>query len=363
MTQAKFATCAEACAFVGIEEPRRIKIGGWVRSDALDCGKRGRLDGAVKFWPDEKGGIAVNNRKADSDLTKRALFIYGLSEATKLSRRELLEQKRRTAEARRRQAEAERREVRAGASIARQLEAAARSGVHPYLQAKRVASVLGAPRGVLSRADLLRIFSAAPAEAFADGERPSLPAGNEFLFVPLTGAEALAPMSAQLITDAQGGGNKRLLKGTHKFTMENGEALGLLWAPADLPFRSSDGFTLGLAEGVATALSVRRLFGFPCCAGIDCGNLAKAARTLRRRYPNAHIKIMADRDPHGAGWAGAREALAALSLWQITPNASAVLCPEANARELQAFRQITGRPDAQITDFNDYEIARTYANQ
>ena len=350
----KYSTVAEACAFVGIDPPDKTKIGGWVRSNALGCGRRGRLDGAVKFWPDGSGGIAVNNRKADSDLTKKAVFVYGLTEAQRLSKKELAEQRRRTEAAIRQQQAAERRDCLTVAAVARQMDRLARSGVHPYLIRKGVADAPGAPLKILSRGDLLRVFSEAE---LSNGERMSIPEGDSFLFVPLTGTASPLPASAQLITDAAGGSNKRLLKGTRKFTIEGGEACGLLWAPDDLPFSSNDSCLIGLAEGVATALSVRRLYGFPCCAGIDCGNLAKAARTLRKRFPAAHIRLMADRDAHGAGWQGALEALEALSLWRMEPNASAQIVPEPDADMLMRFRCWTGRPDAQITDFNDYEIA------
>jgi hypothetical protein len=370
----KFATCAAACAFVGIDEPNRTKLGGWVRSDAQDCGKHGRLDGAVYFFPQGNGGMAVNNRRPDNDPAKKALFYYDYGQpGKKLTARELAERRRREQLAAWNYQLETARQIKAVSWIAQRLAKIAYAPdrwAHSYLTNKRVADVPGAPKGVIFRKDLQAVLNSLPfdvkgaiymSDELDENKCPHLPlaAEHSYLFVPLMGASSPLPMSAQLISDrADLPRNKAFLKGTKKFFDCVGQRVGLLWAPHDLPFSCSDSLEIGLAEGLATALSARRLRGYPVCAGLDCGNLKYAARTLRSRYPNARIHLLADRDTNGAGKAGAMEALEALAAGRLTPNADMEICPAADPATLARFREWKGCETATITDFNDYEIAK-----
>lgn len=62
--------------------------------------------------------------------------------------------------------------------------------------------------------------------------------------------------------------------------------------------RPKDGDVIGLAEGVATALSVREAIRkrHPVFVAFDCGNLAQVAKILRAKWPKSPIVLYADDD-------------------------------------------------------------------
>ncbi len=98
--------------------------------------------------------------------------------------------------------------------------------------------------------------------------------------VPVKRANALATLE---LIDGQG--HKAALAG-------RGSKAGGFWATGNLP--SSDGMTLILAEGVATALSCFQATGLTTVAALSAGNLLAVARHLRQVYPKAKVVVAAD---------------------------------------------------------------------
>lgn len=63
----------------------------------------------------------------------------------------------------------------------------------------------------------------------------------------------------------------------------------------------SEGEVIGLAEGLATAASVRAATGWPVVIAFDAGNLVPVAPAVRGLNPVAKLVFCADRDEKGAG--------------------------------------------------------------
>ena len=61
----------------------------------------------------------------------------------------------------------------------------------------------------------------------------------------------------------------------------------------------SDAGRIYIAEGFATAATVRSLTGRPCFVAFSAYNLPIVARTVRRAFPKAEIVLAADADPAG----------------------------------------------------------------
>ena len=100
------------------------------------------------------------------------------------------------------------------------------------------------------------------------------------------------------------GGVKRFLKG--------GRVRGLCAWIGDLPSPSGDEQpTLLVAEGMATAASLREASGHAVVIAFHAGNLGAVAATLRARYHGARIVVCADDDPLTPGNPGRTHAIEA----------------------------------------------------
>ena len=328
-----FRTVDEACHYCGVE-PKNLHGSGFLSAN-VEGSRRGRGSGRIRYYPDGQGGFVQNWTDG-----RKACFFYSYGSAGRLSREDWLRLK---AERDQRRAEEDavvQATQKAVARLASAIVAAAHPSdvPHPYLARKRVERVVGAPWLELDRAELCRVVQANEVPQ-PDGVGQCF--GRLFgrlLVVPLT-LDVPAPVSLQLI-DANGG--KTMLKG--------GRKQGAMWRPADVPVVSDEIEQIGLAEGVATALSVRQLFGVPCLAGIDCGNLVHAVRTARDCYPRARIMVFADRDASGVGEAGARAAACAVNRSEL------YLCPAFTAADRLLFKQLTG--GNKPSDFNDLMIIK-----
>lgn len=141
-------------------------------------------------------------------------------------------------------------------------------------------------------------------------------------------------------------GSKRLLMG--------GRKKGTFWAAYGLMPKNDAAAVIGIAEGVATALAVTALYGVPCIAGIDCGNLAQAALSAVRQWPQARFRFYADIDESKKGEEGAENAVAALPTWARAINPirfpSFTDADRALWDQLQSYRT---EPKA-LSDFADY---------
>jgi putative DNA primase/helicase len=142
---------------------------------------------------------------------------------------------------------------------------------HPYLREKRVPACQG-----------LRIS----------------PAGD--LLVPGFDQDGVL-WTVQKIFKADGGAfDKRYLKGTKV---------------AGMSFRLAGDETIGICEGIATGISLRRETGHSIYVTFGAGNLMAVAMGLRRRFPNERIIVYADNDakkPINTGLVKGREAARAI---------------------------------------------------
>lgn len=113
-----------------------------------------------------------------------------------------------------------------------------------------------------------------------------------FVLVPIYRIEARKPVlkSAQFI-----GGSP-----TKKHFLKGGQKKGGFWLVRPIP-RNETAPVIGVAEGVATAISAWQLFRdlghlTTVAAAFDCGNLLPVCKSLRKRWPKAQIIVFADND-------------------------------------------------------------------
>ena len=101
-----------------------------------------------------------------------------------------------------------------------------------------------------------------------------------------------------------------------KSSVAGGCKSGGCWLPEPLAI---DAATVAIAEGIATALSVKQATGLPVIAALSAGNLEAIARQIRASHPAATIILCADLakstgspDPHAVKAANAVDALLAV---------------------------------------------------
>lgn len=325
-----FGTLEDACAACGIV-PKAIHGTGFIVTNVIGARKRG--GGRIKPFDDESGGYVKNWSDG-----REAVFFYGYQAGVRVPYEVYCQ--RSAAIRRMRQAEEDRhRQLQLSvASMAAELLAAAEAvaSCHPYLYRKRVANVVGAPMLEIDGVKAQSIVDTYP--IFEECPRQRLDyLGSRLLLVPMV-LDA-GPVSLQLISAR---GQKTFLKG--------GRMKGTAWRPEGFPVASGAVERVGLAEGVATALSVRKMYGVPCLAGMNAGNLVEAVKVVRQCYPKATIQLFADRDANGVGEEGAQKAAKAVARSKL------YVCPEFSIVERERFRQLTGGDNP--TDYNDLMIAR-----
>lgn len=325
-----FSSLEEACACVGIE-PRESRR-HFTTTNTEGRGKHGRGAGRILAFPDGKGGMCFNWQTGHA-----ALFYYGYGGA-RPNRKEIARMR---SELRQQRSEYERQtndRQRAVAALAAQIfgAAAGAGGEHAYLRRKGLQMVpaWGGLRCI--RADIAQALIDGVGIQQDDGLGQRLNVSGRLLVVPLTDADGVL-WSVQLIDE---GGRKVFLKG--------GRKKGLLWCPEGALFNVGGAEAIGVAEGVATAMSVTLLYSVPCVAAIDAGNLMAAAESVRKRFPNYEVAFYADRDKSGVGEEKAREAAL---MMQGRGARCRVYLPPFTAEQDAAFEEATGK---QPTDFNDY---------
>lgn len=319
---------ASACALTEIEpcsRQRRID-----RPASIANGKRTPGAGAIYWFADNSGGMCFNWQTG-----RKAIFYYD-NHGKRPSRAEL---RKAQAEMRKQRAlyEAETRARQYTVSIlAAQIWDGADSSIagHKYLVRKRLPQSRNGLRCIaLDKAQALIDQAAIKQE---DGEGQTLRGQGRLLVVPLTDDKGVI-CSVQLIDES---GRKTFLKG--------GRKKGLLWRPRGLSFDAGTEGAIGVAEGVATAMSVTLLYGVPCVAALDAGNLLPSAETLRRQFPGHALRFYADKDASGVGEDKAKAAARALKLQGAR---CAVLLPPFTEEIEAEFMRRTGKAP---TDFNDY---------
>lgn len=332
-----FASLEGACVCVEIE-PRESRR-RFTPSNMVGAGKHGRGAGRIMLFADGKGGMCFNWRTG-----KAAIFYYDY-QGKRPSRAELRKMQ---AEMRKQRElyEAETRARQYAVSIlAAQIWDGADSSMagHKYLVRKRLPQSRNGLRCIaLDKAQALIDQAAIEQE---DGEGQTLRGQGRLLVVPLTDDKGVI-CSVQLIDES---GRKTFLKG--------GRKKGLLWRPRGLSFDAGTEGAIGIAEGVATAMSVTLLYSVPCVAALDAGNLLPCAETLRRQFPGHALRFYADKDASGVGEEKAKAAVRALALQGAR---CAVLLPPFT-EEIEA--EFTRRTAKAPTDFNDYWMIWSEANE
>lgn len=229
-----------ACQAVGIEPPRRTKLGEWVKSPVIGKG-RGNGSGRVMINTDGKTGVAWNHVSGQHMRFSEA----GTSDA------ESIPPPKRDREAERREAE-ERSEV---ARICQRIVKACQPMQHPYLEAKGFPDELG-----LVIEDLRPLI---PDHQLGRDIAFRLPDGaGPWLIVP--GRIAQQITTVQII--APDGVKKNIYRGTMKGAAH----------------RIATGSETWVCEGIATALTVRaalRLLGRSATvlSAFSAANVAKVA--------------------------------------------------------------------------------------
>lgn len=140
------------------------------------------------------------------------------------------------------------------------------------------------------------------------------------LCMPLTDGAGLVSMQFIDIN-----GQKRFLKG-HPTT-------GAYWSTGK--WRANR--PLGIAEGVATAISVATVNDFPVVAAMSSGNLLAVAQRIRKRFPDKQIYLLSD--------AGKGESEAQTAAYTI---GASIAVPPFTPEMIQSF------PEGKPTDFNDF---------
>lgn len=233
--------------------------------------------GRIKIFPDGEGGHAWNHITGDNRLFW-AREERDLDPAAREQRRNRAEELRIQSEAERAKAAEE-----AKGKAAALWQAGTPAKGNPYLERKGVKTV-----ATLRQIDALAATQVMGYPPKGKGE----PMTGPLLLVPLKVGDGLS--SCQLI---DGRGNKHFLAGC--------QIRGGYWSSGKLPEANSEGLTLLIAEGAATALSAAEATGFHAVAAMSCGNLAAVAAELRRRHPRARLIVCSDR---GNGEADARRA-------------------------------------------------------
>ena len=332
-----FASLEGACVCVEIE-PRESRR-RFTPSNMVGAGKHGRGAGRIMLFADGKGGMCFNWRTG-----KAAIFYYDY-QGKRPSRAELRKMQ---AEMRKQRElyEAETRARQYAVSIlAAQIWDGADSSMagHKYLVRKRLPQLRNGLRCIaLDKAQALIDQAAIKQE---DGEGQTLRGQGRLLVVPLTDDKGLI-CSVQFIDES---GRKTFLKG--------GRKKGLVWRPRGLSFNAGAEGAIGIAEGVATAMSVTLLYSVPCVAALDAGNLLPCAETLRRQFPGHALRFYADKDASGVGEEKAKAAVRALALQGAR---CAVLLPPFTEEIEAEFTRRTGKAP---TDFNDYWMIWSEANE
>ena len=167
--------------------------------------------------------------------------------------------------------------------------------------------------------------------------------GQRQLVIPLYQGGEL--VSVQTINEA---GGKHFLKG--------GEKSGSYAVLGNLEREAHKGIVL--AEGFATAASIRKATGAPVVIAFDSGNMIRIAENMATRLPETQRVILAaDNDPSGTGLAAASQAAVILG------GRARIALPDFSPETVARFQAEHGAWDEKRdrenlpTDFNDLHLA------
>ncbi len=332
MAREFFSTMREALIAVRLDpDDRRLhKVDSMKGARVADIEKGSRDDaGWVKRFPDGLGGVAMNHRMGEC-------VCWSEVRGKPLTRTEEVRLRQRAKEEREKHSIEEKKLYAKAAAIAAEILRSSRPAVevgHTYLTRKHVHAV--EPLGVIEVDAVRSIYQRMTGESasWLWSYKLKRPMSGSLLVVPcFLGGFTDRLSSVELI---DGAGSKRCLKDS---CMKDA-----FWIPDGLLDAVQSGSRIGIAEGIATALSISQV-AFPCIAARSCENLKAAAKALRNRFPRAELIVCADR---GNGELQARKAALAIGAGFMRPTFDPVL--------VAAFKEKTGGDEP--TDFNDYFIA------
>lgn len=277
---------AEACAAVGLDEPKKpCRPGEWVRCDVTDAGRHGRGDGSVKVFFDGQGAIAHNWQTGDWVACFVGQPDAGLPPAEREERARRREEERAKAEA---ELARQRQEA---ARVAQAIIEAASGEIagHPYLVKKGLPDLPNVR--TLALDDFRQKAGYFPK---ADGD----PFQGLLLVAPVIAADGTV-RTLELIDEA--GRKAGLAKGARK---------GHFWTPDD---RWRTAKTVILAEGIATAWSIASALeneDAAVVATLSANNLEAAGRAIleARGDTPPELVVAADLGDGGEPFPLAREA-------------------------------------------------------
>ena len=316
-----FNTPQEACAALGVEfNPKGLSCERWfplnLKNDPHGYGDaRIRLfwdccGGCVMNWKTRQASLWFDNYQAGGKMTfgqrKSLKFVENLSE-----RDHLLRQKGDYQEA---------------AKVANQIWLASTpASSHPYLEMKQVQPTETLRTISYNKAvELLSPLYKSGCKGIYGSKQWLV--HDDLLVIPLRGD--VAPIQSLQFIDSRG--SKYFLKGARK--------RGSYWM-TEKPTKFTE--TIGIAEGVATALTVSQQKSIPVVAAMDCVNLMDAAISIQKRFPFLKIHIFGD---VGNGEEEAKAAALAVS--------GTCSFPKFDEELIRKFERLTGSNHP--TDFNDY---------
>ncbi len=314
----------DAMRAAGLTPPEHIDTGGVLKRFTTN-GKSGDDSGWYVFHCD--GGVpagAFGDWRSDIHVTWAANIGRTLTPEEVAENRKRMEAARRLA-----QAERATKAARAAKLAAALLDKATPAAAdHPYTKRKQIKPA--------------NLFELAIDEAVAILGYPPKAKGE-----PLTGRVLLAPItvngalsSCELIDEA---GRKSAIAG--------GIKAGGCWQPEPIPAEAG---AVAIAEGIATALSIKAATGLPVVAALSSGNLEAIAKQIRARHPAAEIILCADiakatGTPDGHAVEAAKAIGGVLAIPDIFQNEGSDFNDAHTARGLESVRSsilaVMSKPD------------------
>lgn len=330
----RFRDLESACARVGIVCPcdaSRITSNAWTLT-AVEGHRKGNTAGRLRLFPEGNGGIAYNwitGEKAvwSEDVGRRFT-------------EEEIKQRKIEQERARRIAEADQlMQYKKSADIAANTYKALKSANfdHKYFNRKGLSELLKfcATEFDLKTASASELSKLIGYTLTSRGQ----PLEGDVLVVPIRDKVNGKIWSLQFI---DGDGRKSMLRGGK---IKNNAWYSYRYEDAKTAQDYLSYETIGICEGVATALSISHMFDCYTVAAMSCTNLKNVAASVHKKFPEARIIIFGDL---GNGEHDAYLAAAAV-------NGEAKV-PYFTEEELTAFMTRTG--SSHPTDFNDLMIAR-----
>lgn len=274
-----FGTPEEACLAVGVDFDGVVPEGGTNRRLNVSGDPRGKGDGNIYTFPDGNGGCVTNFKSGEK-------ATWG--ETSKVGPRK-------------------KPQIKYDARLKELWRKAQPVKTHPYCERKCIKPTKRVRQ--ITRNEIYEIFGWAPWKLL-----------DPLLCIPLT--DGIDLVSMQFI-DIQG--KKSFLKG-HK-------TKGAYWFTG----KANPAKALGIAEGVATAISVATVNKFPVIAAMSSSNLLEVAKKIRTLLPDQQIYLIAD--------AGNGEKEAHLAAHSIGAQVAVPVFTEA---------MIQASKGENLTDFNDY---------